>query len=79
MIADKLARTPQQVLLKWGIQSGWSVIPKTVSEKRVKENFDLDGWEIPAKDLTALHNLSNRFKVCDDEWLPVKVFHGDDE
>ncbi|KAL9104876.1 MAG: hypothetical protein Q9187_008851, partial [Circinaria calcarea] len=29
LIADKLARTPQQVLLKWGIQSGWSVIPKT--------------------------------------------------
>lgn len=79
LISDKLARTPQQVLLKWGIQNGWSVIPKTVSEKRVKDNFDLDSWEIPTKDMAALNRLSDRFKVCGDAWLPVKAFYGDDE
>ena len=79
MIAEKKGKTPQQVLLMWGLQHGWSVIPKSVNKKRIEANFALDGWELSPGELDLLDNLKDRFKVCGDSWLPVKVFFGDDE
>jgi len=78
-LADKLGKTPQQVLLAWGIQKGWSVIPKSVNLDRVEKNFGLDGWELSSEQIAELDGLKDRFKVCGDGWLPVKVFFGDDE
>ena len=68
--------------LMWGIQRGTSVIPKSVTESRIKANFELDGWELSlTEDGAHVDSLKGRFKVCGDEWLPhgVKVFFGDDE
>ncbi|MCJ1436315.1 hypothetical protein MMC27_005693 [Xylographa pallens] len=78
-MAEKKGKTPQQVLLAWGIQKGWSVIPKSVSKARIDKNFELDGWELSSQEVHELDNLPDRFKVCGDGWLPVKVFFGDDE
>jgi len=78
-MAEKKGKTPQQVLLAWGIQKGWSVIPKSVSQGRIEKNFELDGWELSSQEVHELDNLPDRFKVCGDGWLPVKVFFGDDE
>jgi glycerol 2-dehydrogenase (NADP+) len=78
-IAKRQGKTPQQVLLMWGLQKGWSVIPKSVTTKRIDANFELDGWELSDDDVKRLSSLTGRFKVCDDEWLPIKVFFGDDE
>lgn len=52
MIADKIGKTPAQVALRWGLQKGHSVLPKSTNEKRIKENFDVFGWSIP-EDLFA--------------------------
>lgn len=65
--------------LKWGLQRGTSVIPKSVSASRIQANFDLNGWELSKEDVQKLSSLKDRFKVCGDAWLPVKVFFGDDE
>ncbi|KAI5818078.1 NADP-dependent oxidoreductase domain-containing protein [Pyronema omphalodes] len=78
-ISEKTGKTSAQVLLKWGLQKGWSVIPKTVTESRVKNNFDQDGWELEDADIAKLDAITERFKVCGDSWLPVRVFFGDDE
>ncbi|KAI2736563.1 hypothetical protein DTO013E5_8623 [Penicillium roqueforti] len=78
-IAEKKGKTLQQVLLVWGIQKGWSVIPKSVSKSRIEGNFDINGWDLTADEVSQLDNLKDRFKVCGDDWLPVKVFFGDDE
>jgi len=67
------------VLLKWGLQRGTSVIPKSVTASRIEKNFELDGWELTDDEMKKLSSLPDRFKVCDDAWLPVKVFFGDDE
>lgn len=67
------------MLLAWGIQKGWSVIPKSVSEERIAKNFELDGWELTEDEVKQLDGLKDRFKVCGDAWLPIKVFFGDDE
>lgn len=51
-IAEKLGKTPAQVALRWGLQMGHSVLPKSTNEKRIKENLDVFDWYIP-EDLIA--------------------------
>lgn len=78
-IAQAKGKTPQQVLLQWGIRNGWDVIPKSVNKDRIAGNFDIDGWSLTDEEVQKLSSLPDRFKVCGDDWLPVKVFFGDDE
>ncbi|KAK6244941.1 hypothetical protein QUC31_011350 [Theobroma cacao] len=52
MVAQKLGKTPAQVALRWGLQMGHSVLPKSTHEERIKENFDVFDWSIP-EDLFA--------------------------
>lgn len=53
-MASKYHRTAAQICLRWCLQKGTIVIPKTSSEARLKENMDLFGWEITTDDMTAL-------------------------
>ena len=78
-LAAKRGKSTAQVLLKWGVQKGWSVIPKSVTPSRIESNFELDGWKLEPGEMAELDGLPDRFKVCGDGWLPVKVFFGDDE
>lgn len=78
-IAKEKGKSPQQVLIMWGVQKGFSVLPKSVTESRIEGNFDLDGWSLTGDEVKALDGITERFKVCGDSWLPVKVFFGDDE
>lgn len=65
----------------WGLQKGWSVIPKSVTASRIEANFELDSWDLTEEEMKVINSLPERFKVCDDAWLPdgVKVFFEDDE
>lgn len=67
------------MLLVWGIQKGWSVIPKSVTPARIEGNFDIDGWSLTDEEMKTIDAMTERFKVCGDSWLPIKVFFGDDE
>lgn len=73
-IAKSKGKTPQQVLLMWGLQRGTSVIPKSVTKSRIEANFQLDGWSLTEDEMNKLSNLKDRFKVCGDGWLPIRVF-----
>lgn len=77
-LAESKGKTVQQVLLQWGVQKGWSVLPKSVTEERIKANFDLDGWSLTDEEIAQIDEVhkQNSFKVCGDDWLPVKVFFG---
>ena len=78
-IADAKGKTTAQVLLLWGLQRGTSVIPKSVTPSRIESNFQIDGTSLTDDEMKQLNELPDRFKVCGDAWLPVKVFFGDDE
>jgi len=78
-LAEKKGKTVQQVLLMWGLQHDWSVIPKSVSPERIEKNWQLDGWSLDDDEMKVIDSMPERFKVCGDAWLPVKVFFGDDE
>lgn len=53
-MARRYHRTPAQICLRWCLQKGAAVIPKTSSEERLKENMDLFDWEIAAQDILTL-------------------------
>ncbi|RMY06407.1 hypothetical protein D0867_09708 [Hortaea werneckii] len=78
-IASNKGKSPAQVLLMWGLQRGTSVIPKSVTASRIEANFQLDGWSLTDDEMKQLSSRPDRFKACGDDWLPVKVFFGDDE
>jgi D-xylose reductase len=62
-IASAHARTPAQILLRWGVQRGTSVVPKTSNVKRLQENiavFDFALADDEMKRITAL-NRNRRF------------------
>ncbi|WP_406385207.1 aldo/keto reductase [Streptomyces sp. NBC_01618] len=56
-IARKHDRTPAQVVLRWHIQTGNVVIPKSVTPSRIVENLDVFGFELDADDLAAFAAL----------------------
>lgn len=55
------------------------MLPKSVNPDRIKANFDLDGWDLTDEEIAKIDSIPDRFKVCGDAWLPIKVFFGDDE
>jgi 2,5-diketo-D-gluconate reductase A len=57
-IADAHGRTPAQVTLRWHLQRGDIVFPKSVNRKRMEENFDLFGFELSAADMADLSALN---------------------
>jgi 2,5-diketo-D-gluconate reductase A len=56
-LAAKYGRTPAQVVLRWHIQQGNVVIPKSVHAERIAENFDVFGFELAADDIAAIGDL----------------------
>ncbi len=56
-IAAAHGRTPAQVMLRWGVQRGRSVIPKSTKPSRIQENIDVSDFELSADDMTAIDGL----------------------
>jgi 2,5-diketo-D-gluconate reductase A len=56
-IADRLGRTPAQVVLRWHIQRGNIVFPKSTTPARVEENFALFDFELEADDVSRIDAL----------------------
>ncbi|KAE8662753.1 Aldo-keto reductase family 4 member C11 [Hibiscus syriacus] len=52
IVATHLGKSLAQVALRWGLQIGHSVVPKSNVESRIKENLDIFSWSIP-EDLFA--------------------------
>ena len=56
-IAGAHDRTAAQVMLRWHLQRGRSVIPKSVKPERIDENFDVFGFDLTGDELDALDGL----------------------
>ncbi len=56
-IADKVGKTPAQVVLRWHIQRGDIIFPKSVTPSRMKENFELFDFELESGDMDAISAL----------------------
>ncbi|GHH34526.1 diketogulonate reductase-like aldo/keto reductase [Streptomyces umbrinus] len=62
-IAQKHNRTPAQIVLRWHIQLGNVVIPKSVTPSRIKENIDVFDFSLDTEDIAAISALNEDRRV----------------
>ena len=56
-VAEAHGKTPAQVMLRWGIQHGRSVIPKSTKSERIAENLDVFDFELAPEEMAAIDAL----------------------
>jgi len=56
-IAERAARTPAQVVLRWHVQRGNIVFPKSTTPERIRENFELFDFELEPGDVERINGL----------------------
>lgn len=56
-LAENHCRTPAQVVLRWHLQLGNVVIPKSVTPERIRENLDVFGFELEEDEMEAISGL----------------------
>ena len=57
-IAKQYDKTVAQVVIKWHLQQGRLVIPKSQNNNRIKENFDVFDFELNAQDIQKIDDLN---------------------
>jgi len=57
-IARRYGKTPSQVILRWHIERGDIVFPKSVSPARIRENIDIFDFELAGEDVEAISALN---------------------
>ncbi len=56
-IAEHHGRTPGQIVIRWHLQLGNVVIPKSVTPERIEENFDVFDFELSPDEMEAIDAL----------------------
>ena len=65
-LATKYSKSPAQVVLRWHIQHGNIVIPKSVQAERIDQNIDIFDFELDHNDLLAIDALENGTRMGPD-------------
>ena len=65
-IAERHGRTPAQVVLRWHVQLGNIVIPKSVTPERIRENIDVFGFELDGDELAAIGDIDRGERIGPD-------------
>jgi len=74
-IATALDRTPAQVMLRWHLQQGRQVIPKSVTPSRIAENVDVFDFDLTADQLAAIDALDTGVRGGPDpESITLETF-----
>lgn len=69
LMAKKYDKTPAQLILRWNIQLGVSIIPKSATLARIEENFNIFDFEITASDMTQICAFNENYRIIDDPML----------
>jgi 2,5-diketo-D-gluconate reductase A len=65
-VAQRCGKTPAQVLIRWHIQLGNIVIPKSVNPERIVSNFDVFDFELGAAEMAAISSLDDGARMGPD-------------
>jgi len=65
-IAERVGKTPAQVVLRWHIERGDIVFPKSVTPSRIKENFDIFDFELLDGDVAEISALNKNERTGPD-------------
>jgi 2,5-diketo-D-gluconate reductase A len=65
-IAERHDRTPGQVVIRWHLQLGNVVIPKSVTPGRIVENFDVFGFDLSDEEMEAIEEIDAGKRIGPD-------------
>lgn len=65
-IANKYNKTPAQIILRWALQHGVSTIPKSASQHRLRENFDVFDFNISPEDMLKMDSFNENLRIVED-------------
>ncbi|KPH12778.1 aldo/keto reductase [Chryseobacterium sp. ERMR1:04] len=72
VIAEKHHKTVPQVILRWHLQEGFCVIPKSVTPSRIEENFNVFDFELSGDEMDTVRSLDTNKRIFfdpkDPEW-----------
>lgn len=69
-IADRHGKSYAQIMLRWCVENGFVVLPKSVTPERVRENINLFDFEFYLDDIDKLSHLNRDLRTC---WDPTHV------
>jgi len=69
-IASKYNKTVAQVALKWAVQNGWVILPKSKTSKFIEENIDIYDFELTNEEMSNIKALNKNIHTC---WDPSSV------
>lgn len=69
-VAAETKKSVGQVLLRWGLQMGFALIPKSVKEHRIKENMDIFDFELTPAQMNVLGSMQGRLQAY---WDPINT------
>ncbi|WP_219418966.1 aldo/keto reductase [Pseudonocardia nigra] len=74
-LAQAYGKTPAQVVIRWHLQHGLSVIPKSVRPERITENIDVFDFELTVADMAAIDALTTGVRAgADPEVVDQQLF-----
>ena len=65
-IAERVGKTPAQVVLRWHVQRGDIIFPKSVTPSRIKENFEIFDFELSDGDVAEISALNKNQRTGPD-------------
>ena len=65
-LSNKYGKTPAQIILRWDVQSGYIIIPKSVNRERIHENANIFDFNLDEEDMLLLNSLNNGFRTSND-------------
>lgn len=68
-LIKKYNKTGSQILLRWGLQKGFVILPKSVTKSRIEENKEIYDFELSKEDMEALK--TDKYEPC--AWDPTKA------
>ncbi|GBG33006.1 Alcohol dehydrogenase NADP+, partial [Hondaea fermentalgiana] len=70
-IAEETGKGPGQILLRWGIQRGTSVIPKSLRPGRIAANRDVLDWRLTVPQMERIDALDRGFRFVSPPWFDL--------
>lgn len=70
-LAKKYDKSPAQILIRWSLQHGLVVTPKSIRENRIRENIQVFDFQLEETDMKLLDSLNEDLRTV---FLPKRVY-----